>query len=63
VTATGPSCVAANTAATAAVVLGDDAPAWLIEHGVTARLVGRAGELRTTGGWPRQTVTDHREAS
>ncbi len=63
VTATGPSCVAANTAATAAVVLGDDAPAWLTDHGVAARLAGSAGELTTTGGWPRQTVTGHREAS
>jgi thiamine biosynthesis lipoprotein len=63
VTATGPSCVAANAAATAAVVLGDDAPAWLTEHGVAARLVGAEGALTTTGGWPRQTVTEHREAS
>ncbi len=63
VTATGPSCVAANTASTAAVVLGEDAPVWLTQHGVTARLVGPAGELRTTGGWPRQTVSEHREAS
>jgi thiamine biosynthesis lipoprotein len=63
VTATGPSCVSANTAATAAVVLGDEAPAWLTERGVTARLVGPAGELSTTGAWPRRTVTDHREAS
>ncbi len=63
VTATGPSCVAANTATTAAVVLGEDASAWLSEHGVTARLVGHAGELRTIGGWPCQTVADHLEAS
>ncbi len=63
VTATGPSCVAANTAATAAVVLGEDAPAWLGRHGVAARLVGQEGALRTIGGWPRQNVADHLEAS
>ena len=52
VTATGPTCVAANTASTAAVVLGDAAPAWLDEHGVTARLVDADGARARTGGWP-----------
>ncbi len=52
VTATGPSSRAANTATTMAVVLGDDAPAWLAERGVAARLVRRDGHIVTTGGWP-----------
>ncbi len=47
VTATGPTCVAANTASTAAVVLGGEAPAWLREHGVTARLVAADGRRAT----------------
>ena len=51
VTATGPTCVAANTASTAAIVLGREAPAWLAARGVTARLVGSAG-VRLIGSWP-----------
>ncbi len=52
VTATGATCTAANTASTAAVVLGVEAPTWLAGHGVTARLVGRDGAVRTVGAWP-----------
>jgi len=52
VSATGASCVAANTASTAAVVLGAVAPAWLHRHGVDARLVAADGTVRTVGGWP-----------
>ncbi len=52
VTATGRTCVAANTASTAAVVLGDAAPAWLAEHGVAALLLDRDGRATTTPGWP-----------
>ena len=52
VTATGATCTAANTASTAAVVLGAEAPAWLEEHDVTARLVSRVGSVRTVGAWP-----------
>jgi thiamine biosynthesis lipoprotein len=54
VTATGPTCVAANTAATAAVVLGADAPAWLADRGVAARLQPAHGRVVVTGTWPRQ---------
>lgn len=52
VTATGPSCLAANTASTAAVVLGGQAPAWLDAHDVTARLVSADGTVVATRGWP-----------
>ncbi|HEU5035531.1 MAG TPA: FAD:protein FMN transferase [Nocardioides sp.] len=52
VTATGPTCAAANTATTAAVVLGAEAPAWLAARGVTARLVAAGGPVTTTGAWP-----------
>jgi len=51
-TATGPTCVAANVATTAALVLGEAAPAWLAENGVTARLVDRTGTVTRIGGWP-----------
>lgn len=49
-----PSCVAANTASTAAMVLGGEAPAWLTSRGCDARLVGPDGRVTVTGGWPRQ---------
>ena len=52
VTATGPSCLAANTASTAAIVLGHQAPAWLDAHGVSARLVAADGTVVATGSWP-----------
>ena len=56
VTATGPTCVAANVATTAAIVLGPDAEAWLTARGIDARLVGSAGEVRRTGRWPADDV-------
>jgi FAD:protein FMN transferase len=59
VTATGPTCVAANTATTAAVVLGPEASGWLTARGVTARLVSADGHPHYLGGWP----ADSREAS
>jgi thiamine biosynthesis lipoprotein len=46
------SCVEANTAATAAIVLGERAVAWLARRGLPARLVSSAGEVTVTGGWP-----------
>ncbi len=47
------TCAEANVASTAAIVLGDDAPAWLAEHGLPARLVALDGRVRTQGGWPQ----------
>lgn len=52
VTATGPSCVAANAASTAAVVLGEQAPRWLANAGVSARLVSPDGSVCRVGAWP-----------
>ncbi len=52
VSAAGHTCVAANTASTAALVLGTRAPAWLAAHGVAARLVATDGTVSTTGSWP-----------
>jgi thiamine biosynthesis lipoprotein len=46
------TCVDANTAATAAIVLGDRAAAWLAERRLPARLVGREGRVVTVAGWP-----------
>ena len=52
VTATGPTCVAANIASTAAVVLGTDAVAWLGAREVDARLVDTDGRVTRLGSWP-----------
>ena len=46
------TCADANAAATAAVVAGDQAEAWLAAAGLPARLVGRDGAVRRTAGWP-----------
>ena len=50
------SCVDANTAATAAIVRGEDAPAWLEELGLPARLVGAGGEVVTVAAWPAEVA-------
>ncbi len=52
VTVAARSCVDANVAATAALVLGHDAPAWLAQRGLPARLVAEDGTAVFTGGWP-----------
>jgi thiamine biosynthesis lipoprotein len=49
------TCVAANTATTAALVRGRDAPAWLLQQGVPARLIAAGGDVLTLGGWPSRT--------
>jgi len=46
------TCTDANTASTAAVILGDRAPAWLMARGLAARLVAHDGTVARTGGWP-----------
>jgi thiamine biosynthesis lipoprotein len=46
------TCVDANTAATAAIVLGDAAVAWLEAAGLPARLVALDGSIVRLGGWP-----------
>ncbi|MDZ5621724.1 FAD:protein FMN transferase [Nocardioides sp. HM23] len=51
-TALGETAVGANVASTAALVLGDEAEAWLAAHGVHARLVLADGTVRRVGSWP-----------
>jgi thiamine biosynthesis lipoprotein len=46
------TCVDANICSTAAIILGDEAEAWLDSRGVAARLVSRTGDVRYLGGWP-----------
>jgi thiamine biosynthesis lipoprotein len=56
VTVAAPTCVEANTASTAAVVLGHDAPRWLSERGLTARLVDQRRRIVRVGGWPEDVA-------
>jgi FAD:protein FMN transferase len=51
------SCVDANTAATAAIVKGEAAEAWLAVHRLPARLIGEDGRVVLTAGWPAETAT------
>jgi FAD:protein FMN transferase len=46
------TCADANIASTAAIVLGEDAAAWLADQGLPARLVALDGTTTVLGGWP-----------
>ncbi|MGH9124342.1 MAG: FAD:protein FMN transferase [Acidimicrobiales bacterium] len=52
------SCCDANTASTAAVILGAAAPEWLGGHGLAARLVTVDGAVVCTGGWPSELTEE-----
>jgi thiamine biosynthesis lipoprotein len=49
------SCVDANIAATAAIVLGKLAVSWLETHGLPARLVDSQGNVSQLSGWPAES--------
>jgi thiamine biosynthesis lipoprotein len=55
-TVAAASALDANVASTAAVVLGDDAEAWLAGHGLPTRLVAHDGTVRTVAGWPTEAA-------
>jgi FAD:protein FMN transferase len=57
VTVAGATCVAANTASTAAIVRGQDAVPWLESLAMPARLVRPDGGITYTGPWPRPNRT------
>jgi thiamine biosynthesis lipoprotein len=48
------SCADANIATTAAIVRGRDAPAWLAELQLPARLLDWNGDVRILAGWPAE---------
>ena len=56
VTVAARTCAAANTASTAAVVLGAEAPAWLEARGLPARLVAQDGGVLRVAGWTREAA-------
>jgi thiamine biosynthesis lipoprotein ApbE len=49
------TCVDANVAATAAIVMGESAIEWLTAKGLPARLVDRGGIVHRVSGWPAPT--------
>lgn len=51
------SCLLANGASTAAMVLEDRAAAWLRERAFSARLVSDGGQVTTTGNWPTEEIS------
>lgn len=53
-TVSAATCVAANTASTAALVLGDRAPNWLAARRLPARLVATGGAVTTVAEWPEE---------
>ncbi len=57
VSATGATCLAANTASTAAIVLGDKAVGWLTARDIPARLVDNQGKIVRTARWPEPERT------
>ncbi|HET6310045.1 MAG TPA: FAD:protein FMN transferase [Candidatus Nitrosotalea sp.] len=46
------TCVDANIASTAAIVMGKGAVSWLESHGLAARLVDQEGKIHRVAGWP-----------
>jgi thiamine biosynthesis lipoprotein len=46
------TCVDANIASTAAVVMGKGAVSWLASRGLAARLVDQEGKIHRVAGWP-----------
>ena len=48
------TCVDANIASTAAIVLGDGAPDWLAARGLPGRLVDQEGRAQAVADWPRE---------
>jgi thiamine biosynthesis lipoprotein len=55
VTASGVTCLAADIAAKAGFILGEDGPAWLDEHGIPGRFVAADGELVENEIWASAT--------
>jgi len=52
------TCTDANVAATAALVRGLPAAAWLAELGLPARLLDREGNVTAVGGWPAEAAAE-----
>jgi FAD:protein FMN transferase len=55
-TVAAATCVEANTASTAAVILGHDAVSWLADRGFSARLVDQQHRVVRVGAWPQEAA-------
>ena len=53
-TVVAATCVDANTASTAAIVMGEAAAGWLEANRLHARLVDREGAVHRVAGWPQR---------
>jgi thiamine biosynthesis lipoprotein len=51
------SCLDANIASCAAILLGERAPKWLEERGLPSRLVDPSGKVTAVGGWPDDSTS------
>jgi len=51
VTVSGSSCLAADVAAKAAFLLGEDGPRWLDERGMAGRFLAESGEVTLNATW------------
>lgn len=60
VTVVAGSCLDANTASTAAILLGTQAPDWLTERRLPARLVSEEDVVTLVAGWPFETSAVNR---
>lgn len=54
------SCVDANIASTAAIVMGRNALSWLLANRLPARLVDLAGNVHRVAGWPEHSANSDR---
>ena len=52
------TCLEANVAATASIVLGESAVGWLARRALPARLVRPAGDMLAVAGWPEDAEQD-----
>ncbi len=57
VSVAAPTCLDANVASTAAIVLGPGAVDWLASRQLSARLVRPDGTVQKTAGWPDETAS------
>ncbi len=58
VTVAAPTCLVADIAAKAALLLDDAGPAWLDERGLAGRFIEHDGTVTTNGIWTRSTLLE-----